>query len=274
MNFLKFGLILFGLGFGVDSMATSFWEMIQAPDIISTNGHLIDALFNYTTYLNIFYFALVCIGIFGFGYLYHAKRHPKAYYTYGNKKSHILWVTVIGIAVFLTIDLNIARISNNDLLNEFWNWPNPEKEEVIKIEVLAQQWAWNFRYAGEDGVFNTEDDVTTLNDLRIPVDKKVFFHITSKDVIHSLYFPNARIKVDAIPGRVTQLWFEPTKTGLFDIACAEMCGTHHYLMKAKLTVYSEENYLAWRESARKIAITTHDPENLDMYWGWKWDLRK
>ena len=87
---------------------------------------------------------------------------------------------------------------------------------------------------------------------------------------------NFVVSIQVGTGRITRLWFEPKEgtEGVFDIACAEMCGTHHYYMKAKMTVYSEENYLAWRESAREIAVTTHDPENLDMYWGWKWDLAK
>ena len=103
---------------------------------------------------------------------------------------------------------------------------------------------------------------------------KFFFTSLSKDVIHSFYLPNFKIKVDALPGRVTRLWVEATKDGVYDIACAEMCGTHHYLMAAKLTVYNEEDYMGWRDEARRIALATNDPENLDQYWGWNWDLKK
>lgn len=248
----------------------SFLEMIQPPEDISEYGHLIDWLFNYTTVLNIFFFILVCAGLFGFSFLYHRKRHPKPYYTYGNKKIHIIVATIIGIAVFVGIDLNIVRISNNDFTGVFINWPDEKTEDVVKVQVLGQQWAWNFRYAGKDGEFNTDDDITTLNDLRIPSGKKVVFQILSKDVIHSLYFPNARRKVDAIPGRITRMWFKPIKTGEFDIACAEMCGTYHYRMKAKLTVYDQANYDTWLENAQEIAYSTNDTENADIYWGWQW----
>lgn len=251
----------------------SLWEQMQPPVDISMNGHLIDWLFGYTTTLNIFFFALVCLGLFGFCFLYSAKRHPKPYYTYGNKTSHILIATVIGVAVFLGIDLNITRMSNNDYTGVFINWPDESKEEVIKVQVLGQQWAWNFRYAGKDGVFNTEDDVITLNDLRVPTGKKIVFQVLSKDVIHSFYLPNARRKVDAIPGRLTKMWVEldPGHEGVFDIACAEMCGTYHYRMQAKMTVYAQQDYQAWLEEAERNSMKENELDNADLYWGWKWD---
>ena len=91
----------------------TLWERFLPPEDISVNGHLIDSLFNYTTVLNVFFFVLVCVGLFGFSFLYNRKRHPKPYYTYGNKKIHVIVATVIGVAVFLGVDPNITRISNN-----------------------------------------------------------------------------------------------------------------------------------------------------------------
>jgi len=247
-----------------------FFEMIMPPEDISQHGHEIDALFNYTTSLNIFFFILVCAGLFGFSYLYHQSRHPKPYYTYGNKKIHILVSTIIGVAVFIGIDLNITRMSNDDYIGIFTNWPDESQEDVVRVQVLGQQWAWNFRQPGEDKVFNTEDDVVTLNDLRIPAGKKVIFQILSKDVIHSLYFPNARRKTDAIPGRITRMWIQFNKPGTYDIACAEMCGTYHYRMAARLTVYEEDDYNHWLAEANQIFDAINDPEDAKIYWGWKW----
>ena len=249
---------------------TRFYDLFSPPEDISANGHLIDWLFNYTTIMNVFFFTLVVIGLFGFSYLYSAKRHPKAYYTYGNKKPQILIATLIGVAVFVGIDMNITRMSNNDFVGVFTNWPDETKEDVVKVQVLGQQWMWNFRYAGRDGVFNTQDDVTTVNDLRVPKGKKVVYQILSKDVIHSLYFPNGRRKVDAIPGRITRMWMEYVKSGNYDIACAEMCGTYHYRMKARLTVYEQDDYDHWLSEAQKIAEQTNDPEDPEKFWGWQW----
>ena len=118
--------------------------------------------------------------------------------------------------------------------------------------------------------FNTEDDVLTMNDLRVPTGKKILFQISSKDVIHSFYLPNARRKVDAIPGRVTKMWVELKKTGLFDVACAEMCGIYHYRMQGKMTVYTPEEYQKWLNVAQMKALEENDPESKDLYWGWAW----
>ena len=249
----------------------TLWDAFHMPENIEENGHLIDWLFNYTTIMITLFFIFVVIGIVGFCYFYHHKRHPKALYTYGTKRSQIIFATVIGTAVFFIIDINIVRISNDDFTKVFLNWPDETKEEVIKVEVLAQQWSWNFRLAGKDGVFNTEDDVVSTNDLRLPIGKKVYFQVTSKDVIHSFWIPNARRKVDAIPGRITRMWMKFTKEGKWDIACAEMCGTHHYLMKASLTTYSNEDFKNWLTQAQNHSLAENDRGTQDIYWGWNWN---
>ncbi len=253
------------------SAASSWLDYFRAPENISTTGHLIDDLFNYTTLLVTFYFILVCIGLFGFSYLYSQKRSAKPYYTYGNKKKHLLFTAFIGAAVFLSVDLNITRIANNDLLNAFWKYPDPKTENVLRVEVMAQQWMWSFRYAGPDNQFATADDIVTNHDLHVPANTKILFHLTAKDVIHSFFVPNVRLKVDTIPGRITRVWWEVNKPGKYDIACAEMCGTHHYLMKAKLHVHTEEDFKKWLNGSTLLAATTNDPADANLAWGWKWE---
>jgi cytochrome c oxidase subunit II len=255
------------LRFSVENM--SLWDRMAPPEDISTNGHLITWLFNYTTYVNLLWFALLCTGLFGFSWIYSAKRHKKAVYTHGTERKHYFITAGIGVLVFLSVDMVITKVSTNDMKGVFWNFPDNDPE-VVRIQVLGQQWLWNIRYAGADGEFNTGDDVITINDLRIPVGKKVLLQMTSKDVIHSFYLPNVRLKADVIPGRLGKLWFDTTKTGTFDIACAEMCGTHHYLMRGKLTVLSQEDFDRWKQETEQIAIATNDQENADLRWGWKW----
>ena len=249
----------------------TIWDSFHFPEDISENGHLIDWLFMYVTYAITFSFILVVMGLVGFSFFYYHKRHPKPYYTYGTTRTQIYVATFVGVAVFFCIDLNIVRISNNDFTKVFMNWPDEKKEKVVRVEVMGQQWMWKFRYAGADGVFNTGDDVITLNDLRVPTGTKVSFQITSKDVIHSFFIPNGRRKVDAIPGRITRMWMQFKKTGTWDIACAEMCGTHHYLMKASLTTMDEKDYNTWINQAQTYAVAENDVENPDVFWGWKWD---
>lgn len=264
-------MALFGLS-GVVSASErmSFWKRIQPPEDIGTYGHLIDYLFNFTTYLNLFFFFLVCAGLFGFSYFYSAKRHKKALYTHGKSKKEIIAVLVIAAAVFLMIDMQITRISAHDYQEVFMKFPDETKEDVYRVEVMAQQWMWNVRAPGKDGVFNTVDDIVTNNDFHVPMNKKVVFQIISKDVIHALYIPNVRMKVDATPGKITRMWAEFKKAGTYEVACAEMCGTHHYKMQARLIVHTPEEFEEWQNSAQAIALavnTTEEPEN---FWGWQW----
>lgn len=269
---ISFSERLLGLisnAFEISAESMSIWQRIQPPEDISSTGHLIHWLFNYTTYVNIFWFALVCIGLFGFSFLYSQKRNKKPSYLHGNEKKHLLITAFIGLGVFLSVDMVITKVSTRDMKESFWKFPGDD-EDIIKVQVLAQQWAWNFRYAGADGEFNTADDVVTLNNLRIPVNKKIMIQMTAKDVIHSFYLPNARIKADAIPGRYAKLWFDTNKTGEYEIACAEMCGNHHYLMKGHMTVLSQEDYDLWTKESQSMAIATNDTEDASLRWGWKW----
>lgn len=246
-----------------------FLDRIKPPVDISTNGHLIDSLFNLTTWLILFFFVLVVLGLFGFSYLYQKRKHPKPYYTHGTTKKQIGVVAFIAALVFIAIDMQITGISNHDYMEVFAKWPK-EDESVVRVEVLGQQWAWNFRYAGKDGIFNTEDDIVTLNDLRLPIGRKIVFQVSAKDVIHSFSLPNTRLKVDAMPGRVSKMWVELTTPGVYDIACAQICGTFHYRMQARMRVYSPEDFKKWEDEMSNRTNFAVEKENADLYWGWKW----
>lgn len=154
----------------------------------------------------------------------------------------------------------------------------PGESESTVVRVVAQQFAWNVWYPGADGVFGDADphltdeasnpigldragagadDIWTVNQLHLPVDKPAIIHLTSKDVIHSFNLPNMRIKQDAIPGLSIPVWFVPIKTTaqireqtgnpdyVYEIACAQLCGNSHYSMRGFLTVHTEEDFQAW-----------------------------
>ena len=252
------------------SQGPTIWSAFKRPIDISTYGHLSDWLFDYITVAITISFIAVCAGLFGFCYYYSAKRSKVPYYTYGYKKAHLKVTLLIGLIVFFGIDTMIAGISNKDIKDVFWKFPTPE-ENPLHVEIMAQQWMWNFRYEGIDTEFNTDDDITTNHVLYVPKGRKIEFRVSSKDVIHSFYIPFIRNKVDAIPGRVTRLWVELTKTGTYDIACAEMCGTHHYKMEAKLVVMEPADFEKWKAAANVLAQNGADPATVENYWGWKWE---
>jgi cytochrome c oxidase subunit 2 len=93
--------------------------------------------------------------------------------------------------------------------------------------------------------FQHREGQREINELHVPVNTPVRVVLTSEDVLHDLYFPSFRVKMDAIPGRYTQLWFNATKTGSFHIFCAEYCGTNHSGMIGRVHVLSQEDYQAW-----------------------------
>jgi cytochrome c oxidase subunit 2 len=117
--------------------------------------------------------------------------------------------------------------------------------DALQVEILAEQFAWNIRYPGPDGKLNTADDIVTLNQLHFPVGKAVVATLRSKDVIHSFFLPEFRVKQDAVPGMSTRIWFDGMRTGHWEIACAELCGLGHYRMKGFVTVETPQEFEKW-----------------------------
>ena len=146
------------------------------------------------------------------------------------------WWTIIpaGILVF------IAFYQFNTWLNIKARKQFPKSDP--DAEVLAGQFEWRIRYPGADGQFGTEDDILSLNDLHVPVDKDFVVRLRSRDVLHSFFLPNLRVKQDAVPGMEIPVWFRPLKEGTYDLFCAELCGWGHYKMRGTLTVHSQAGY--------------------------------
>jgi cytochrome c oxidase subunit 2 len=134
---------------------------------------------------------------------------------------------------------------------------------ALEVEVTGQQFQWNFRYPGPDGVFGrtkpelisdnnplgldptdpaSKDDIVVQDDLYLPVNQPVVLLIRSKDVIHSFFLPNFRVKQDAVPGMTVSSWFIPTQVGDFDIACAQFCGLGHYTMHGTIHILPQEKF--------------------------------
>ncbi|MDP1712769.1 MAG: cytochrome c oxidase subunit II [Candidatus Nanopelagicaceae bacterium] len=109
--------------------------------------------------------------------------------------------------------------------------------KAIQVNVVGQQWVWNFDYI-DNGTVRSQD-------LYLPVDKPVVFHVTSKDVIHSFWIVQMGIKIDANPGYVTETSVTPNKIGVYDLRCAELCGLLHAYMQKKVHVVSQADYDAW-----------------------------
>ncbi len=196
-----------------------------------------------------FYLILIITGVafvltegvlFLFAFLYRRRQGRRATYTHGNNTLEVIW-TVIP-AVLLVVLAVMSRTAWNEIKGS-----TPETDEIVTI--TASQFNWEIRYPGADSRFDTPDDVITNNEMRIPVGVPVKIRLRSTDVIHSFFLPHVRLKQDAVPGLTIEVWVEATRTGDFEIACAELCGFGHYSMKGILTVMEQDDYRDWLDEA-------------------------
>jgi cytochrome c oxidase subunit II len=248
-------------------------EWLGLPILAAARGAEIDGLIGWTHIFMLVLF-LGWSGFFLFCLVrFRRARHPVA--DYAGVKSHTSSYLEIGVAVVeaillvgFSIPIWAARVDHI-----------PPESEALVVEVTGEQFAWNVHYAGPDGKFGrtdiklldlqsnplgldrddpaAKDDVTTLNQLYLPVNRPIIVKLRSKDVIHSFNVPALRVKQDAIPGFTIPIWFVPnvttaemrTRTGnpefQYEVACAQLCGLGHYRMRAFVTVLSAEEFQKW-----------------------------
>jgi len=148
----------------------------------------------------------------------------------------------------------------------------PAENEAVVVRVVGTQFAWNIQYPGPDGKFGrtdiklvgsdnplgldrsdpaAKDDITTINQLNLPVDRPVLVRLSSMDVIHSFGVYEMRVKQDAIPGIQIPVWFIPNRIGEYEIACSQLCGLGHFRMRGFLTIQSDAAYRKWFDDQEK-----------------------
>ncbi|WP_088330357.1 cytochrome c oxidase subunit II [Lacimicrobium sp. SS2-24] len=181
----------------------------------------------------------------------------KAEYEPENKK--LEWWLTLGTSVGIIAMLAPGLIVYADFVNV--------PDDAHQIEVVGQQWSWSFRFPGQDGQLGKsaiehistdnsfgvdpldeagqDDRLLTSNTLILPVNRPVKLSLRSKDVLHNFYVPNFRVKMDSVPGQVSYQWFTPTRTGDFEILCAEYCGIGHFNMRGYIKVVEQQEYEQW-----------------------------
>jgi cytochrome c oxidase subunit 2 len=245
-------------------------KFLGLPELASKHGQQVD---NLILYVHLLMGALFIGWLSYFLYTifrFNKKSNPKADYT--GVTSHastyiegavalVEAVLLIGFAVPLW-----AKVADEA----------PKDATVIRL--TAEQFAWNSRYPGPDGVFGRQDVklvnaqnpmgidpadpagkddmVAPLNEIAVPLGKAVVVHCTSKDVIHSFKVNPLRVTQDAIPGLSIPIWFEPTHTGDYIINCAQLCGNSHAFMKGHLLVKTPEDYAKWVADKSKAGGAT------------------
>ena len=214
------------------------------PENVSTFGGDIDSIFRFIYYIVGFWF-LATQGFLIYC-LIRFRRRPgrRPPYLHGNNLSQAAWI-LLPLVIVLVLDLWIDFRSADVWAKVKVGGPRPD----VVIEVTGKQFNWIMTYPGPDGRFGTADDKKVENELHVPVNKVVQVVLKGEDVIHSFFLPNLRLKQDVVPGRAIRAWFQATKSGKYEIPCAELCGFGHSGMKGWLHVHEEVQYKEW---ARKM----------------------
>jgi cytochrome c oxidase subunit 2 len=210
------------------------------PENVATYGQDIDWLFYLIYYITGVTFILVATAMIVFLVRYRARAGRRATYTHGNATLEIVWTVVPSLILVILTILSVP------------SWGRIKQQipqSDLHIRITGKQFNWEVTYPGPDGKFDTEDDKTFDNEVHIPVNKPVVFHLRARDVIHSVFIPQARFKQDAVPGREIDQWVQVVRPGKYEIPCAELCGFGHSGMKGFLFVHTPEEYQQWLKEA-------------------------
>jgi len=249
----------------------------------SDHGKHIDTMLNITLILTGVVFFITQIALFWFAYKYQQSDKRKAYYYPHNNKLEVIWTVIPAIALTVLVGFGIF----------YWfKITGDAPKDAMEVEIIGSQFKWEFRYPGKDKTFgkkyykeitgenplgqlwndpaNRDDVYVTGEPMHLVVNKPVRLVINSKDVIHDVGLVHFRMKMDAVPGTPTTMWFTPTKTTkqmmqetgkadfVYEISCDQMCGKGHTGMRGEVVVESQEAFDAWMAMQRPLYSKLQD----------------
>lgn len=200
---------------------------VWLPSASSTLASDVDSLFYFIFYLSVVFFVIVTVGCLYLAVKY--RRRGKRELTSGVDHStalEVTWTVIPTILVFVIFAWGFKDFLRMHVV----------PKDAMEIKVTGQKWFWSYEYP---------DGTTTVNDLTVPVGKPIKLLMDSKDVIHSFFVPNFRVKMDVLPNRYTIIWFEANEVGEFNQFCTEYCGKGHSEMIGKVFVKTEQQFNEW-----------------------------
>ena len=257
-------------------------------DPASDHGVLVDRMLYVTLAITFIVFLITQIALFWFAYKYQESDNRKAYYYPHNNTLELIWTVIPAIALSVLVGFGIF----------YWfKITGPAPKDAMIVEVVGKQFGWEFRYPGADGILGKKyfkkvdpangnpvgqlwedpanhDDVYVEQEMHLVVGKPVQLVIGAKDVIHDVGLVHFRMKMDAVPGTPTSMWFTPTyttkemkvKTGnpdfVYEMSCDQLCGKGHWSMRGVIVVETQEEFDAWLASKKPqylVANPDKDP---------------
>ncbi len=195
------------------------------PEQASTIAADIDWIYDAVNWICVFFFVLIVVVMGVFMFKYRRRAHVAS--TGGpthNTPLEVIWTVIPMVLVTAMFFFG---------LKGYMHITTPP-ENAYQIQVTGRQWSWQFDYPNGAKIFDSI--------LHVPLGRPVTLTMTSEDVIHAIFIPAFRVKQDVVPGKRTQLWFQATRVGVFDLFCAEFCGTSHSQMVGRVIVYEEEEF--------------------------------
>jgi cytochrome c oxidase subunit 2 len=260
------------------------------PEAASNHGKHIDTMMDITIILTGVVFIITQVALFWFSFKYQESDKRKAYYYPHNNKLEIIWTVIPAIALTVLVGFGIF----------YWfkiTGEAPKGKETMEVEIVGSQFKWEFRYPGNDRILGKKyfknitgknplgqiwDDPANLDDIYITgepmhlvVNRPVRLVIGAKDVIHDVGLVHFRLKMDAVPGTPTTMWFTPTittadmkkKTGnddfVYEISCDQMCGRGHTGMRGEIIVETQAEFDAWIASRKPQYLEAFPPAGPD-----------
>ena len=224
----------------------------QMPPSYSTAGETIDDLFHGIHLLAV----VILLGTGGtIGYVlwrFDHRRNPagKAKYFSHNTMLELVWTLIPGIILVFLAFYQMNAWSENKMVRPTTMVSGVEEQTPPLVLVKAKQFGWEFHYAGPDGLVETADDLYVEGLLVVPRGQDVVLQLESRDVIHSFFVPELRLKQDVVPGMAQFAWFNANQTGEVDVLCTELCGWGHYKMKARLRIVQPDEFQEYVEGLR------------------------
>ncbi|MFZ9694311.1 MAG: cytochrome c oxidase subunit II [Chitinophagaceae bacterium] len=251
----------------------------------SDHGVLVDRMLYVTLAITFIVFLATQIALFWFAYKYQESDNRKAFYYPHNNTLELIWTVIPAIALSVLVGFGIF----------YWfKITGPAPKDAMVVEVVGKQFGWEFRYPGEDGILGKKyfkkvdaaignpvgqlwedpanhDDIFVEQEMHLVVGKPVQLVIGAKDVIHDVGLTHFRLKMDAVPGTPTTMWFTPKfttaemkeKTGnpdfVYEISCDQMCGKGHWSMRGIIVVETQEEFDAWI-AAKKPQYLVANPD--------------
>jgi cytochrome c oxidase subunit 2 len=261
---LRLALLLVVVGCVYLFLAHPYWF----PAGASSLSGLIDHQFRIALWI---FGALFVVGHLILIFVLSKKSHADRAVSRGSWRLEVTWILAITVIFFW------FNISGDHLWSSMM--PPDKQDGQIDVEVTGAQFQWYFRYPGADGVFGKTDaqkfarpdegnplgidpgdpsghDDVLSTAMIVPVGHTVQLHLRAQDVVHSLFIPAMRFKQDTVPGMEILSHFTPTQIGVYEIACAELCGVGHYRMRAVVRVVSEAEFEKWIK-AQEAAAASH-----------------